>query len=82
MIVGWDTAPDELEAVEEGAVAALVAQNPFCTGYDGVNAAVEMIREGIQVEGADTGSILVTQENPNDSEVQAVLYPSCDNPLT
>jgi ribose transport system substrate-binding protein len=46
VIVGWDTAPDELEAVEEGTVTALVAQNPFRMGYDGVNAAVEMIREG------------------------------------
>ena len=49
MIVGWDTVPEELEAIEEGAVTVLVAQNPFCMGYDGVNAAVEMIREGIQV---------------------------------
>ena len=80
VIVGWDTAPDELEAVEEGTVTALVAQNPFRMGYDGVNAAVEMIREGTQVEGADTGSTLVTQDNLDDSEVQAVLNPSCDNP--
>jgi ribose transport system substrate-binding protein len=82
VIVGWDTAPDEIEAVEEGTVTALVAQNPFRMGYDGVNAAVEMIREGTQVEGADTGSTLVTQDNLNDSEVQAVLNPSCDNPPT
>ena len=82
IIVGWDTAPDELEAVEEGTVTALVAQNPFRMGYDGVNAAVEMLREGTQVEGADTGSTLVTQDNLNDSEVEAVLNPSCDNPPT
>jgi ribose transport system substrate-binding protein len=82
VIVGWDTAPDELEAVEEGTVTALVAQNPFRMGYDGVNAAVEMLREGTQVEGADTGSTLVTQDNLNDSEVEAVLNPSCDNPPT
>ena len=82
VIVGWDTAPDELEDVEEGTVTALVAQNPFRMGYDGVNAAVEMLREGTQVEGADTGSTLVTQDNLNDSEVEAVLNPSCDNPPT
>jgi ribose transport system substrate-binding protein len=82
VIVGWDTAPDEIEAVEEGTVTALVAQNPFRMGYDGVNAAVEMIREDTQVEGADTCSTLVTQDKLNDSEVQAVLNPSCDNPPT
>ncbi len=80
VIVGWDTAPDEIEAVEDGLVTALVAQNPFRMGYDGVNAAVRMIREGTEVEGADTGSVLVTQENLNDSDVQAVLDPSCENP--
>ncbi len=80
VIVGWDTAPDEIEAVEDGLVTAFVAQNPFRMGYEGVNAAVRMIREGAEVEGADTGSILVIQENLNDSDVQAVLDPSCDNP--
>lgn len=82
VIVGWDTAPDEISAVEEGVVTALVAQNPFRMGYDGVNAAVQAIREGAPPEGGDTGSVLVTQDNLNDEEIQAVLNPSCDNPPT
>ena len=81
-IVGWDTAPDELKAVEEGVVTALVAQNPFRMGFDGVNAAVGAIREGEQPQSGDTGATLVTQENLNDPEVQAVLKPSCENPPT
>ncbi|BBL80682.1 ABC transporter substrate-binding protein [Rubrobacter xylanophilus] len=80
IIVGWDTAPDELKAVREGVVSALIAQNPFRMGYDGVNAAVRMIRTGEQVEGGDTGAILVTKENIDDPEVQRVLKPSCENP--
>lgn len=82
MIVGWDTAPDEIKALEEGVVTALIAQNPFRMGYDGVNAAIEMIRTGDQVESADTGAVLITQENLNDPEVQAVLSPSCENSPT
>ncbi|QIN79558.1 substrate-binding domain-containing protein [Rubrobacter marinus] len=81
-IVGWDTAPDEIKAVEEGVVTALVAQNPFRMGFDGVNAAVGAIREGAAPESGDTGATLVTQENLNDEEVQAVLQPSCENPPT
>jgi len=81
-IVGWDTAPDELQAVRDGVVAALVAQNPFRMGYDGVNGAVEMARTGEPVEGGDTGATLVTSENIDDEEVQSVLDPSCDNPPT
>ncbi len=82
VIVGWDTAPDEIAAVEEGVVTALVAQNPFRMGYDGVNAAVQGIREGTPPEGGDTGSVLVTQDNLNDDEIQAVLNPTCDDPPT
>jgi ribose transport system substrate-binding protein len=82
VIVGWDTAPDEISAVKEGVVTALVAQNPFRMGYDGVNAAVEEIRTGTPSSGGDTGSVLVTQDNMNNDEIQAVLNPSCDNPPT
>lgn len=81
-IIGWDTAPDEIKAVEEGVVTALVAQNPFRMGYDGVNAAVGAIREGEQLKSGDTGATLVTKENLKDPEVQAVLKPSCENPPT
>ncbi len=79
-IVGWDTAPDEVKAVEEGVVTALVAQNPFRMGYDGVNSAVKAIRGEGELKDIDTGSTLVTEDNLDDPEVEAVLNPSCQNP--
>jgi ribose transport system substrate-binding protein len=79
-IVGWDGNPKEVEAVRDGLVSTLVVQNPFRMGYDGVNAAVKIIREGTQVESEDTGATIVTQENLEDEEVQSVLNPSCENP--
>ncbi len=79
-IVGWDTAPDEVKAVEEGVVTALVAQNPFRMGYDGVNSAVKAIRGEGELKDIDTGATLVTQDNLDDPEVKAVLDPSCQNP--
>ncbi len=63
-------------------VTALVAQNPFRMGFDGVNAVVSAIREGEQPKSGDTGATLVTQENLNDEEVLVVLKPSCENPPT
>jgi ribose transport system substrate-binding protein len=78
-IVGWDTAPDEVKAVEEGVVSALVAQNPFRMGYDGVNLAVGAIRNDAQLRDIDTGSTLVTKGNLDDPDVKAVLDPSCSN---
>lgn len=80
LIVGWDTAPDELEGVRDGTISALIAQNPFRMGYDGVGAAVEEIRTGNSVEGGDTGATLITKNNIDDEQVQSILDPSCDDP--
>lgn len=82
VIVGWDASEDEIKGVQDGTISALIVQNPFRMGFDGVNAAVEMIREGADVQDTDTGATIVTQENIDDPEVQAVLKPSCDNPPT
>jgi ribose transport system substrate-binding protein len=78
-IIGWDAAPDEVKGVQNGLISALVVQNPFRMGYDGVNAAVKKIR-GEQVANRDTGVTFIKKDNLNDSKVQAVLNPSCDNP--
>jgi ribose transport system substrate-binding protein len=79
-IVGWDTAPDEIKGVKEGVITALVAQNPFRMGYDGVNSAVKNIRQGAKLQNIDTA--LITKDNVNDKEIKALLKPSCDNPPT
>ena len=49
-------------------------------GYDGVNAAVEIIREGKTVQSEDTGVTFVTKDNVDDPEVKSVLDPSCEDP--
>lgn len=82
VIVGWDASPEEIKGVRQGTIRALVVQNPFRMGFDGVNAAVEMIRTGKTVEGHDTGTVFVTKENVDKPEVQSVLNPSCKNPPT
>lgn len=82
VIVGWDASSEEIDGVREGVISALVVQNPFRMGFDGVNAAVKMIRKGTQVEGQDTGATVVTKQNVDKPEVQAVLNPSCENPPT
>jgi ribose transport system substrate-binding protein len=81
-IVGWDASPDEIKGVRDGVVDALVVQNPFKMGFAAVNAAVKQIREGTQPQGADTGVTIVSKQNLDDPQVQAVLKPSCANPPT
>src|ERR687898_837601 len=80
VIVGWDASSEEVQGVRDGVISALVVQNPFRMGYDGVNAAVKIVREGATVESQDTGATIVTRDNLEDPEVQSVLNPSCDNP--
>jgi ribose transport system substrate-binding protein len=79
-IVGWDASPDEIEGVRDGVIDALIVQNPFRMGFDGVNAVVKQVREGVEPQDTDTGVTIVTKDNVDSPEVQAVLKPSCENP--
>jgi ribose transport system substrate-binding protein len=79
-IVGLDVSPDEIKGVRDGVIDALIVQNPFRMGFDGVNAVVEQVREGVEPQDTDTGVTIVTKDNVDSPEVQAVLKPSCENP--
>jgi ribose transport system substrate-binding protein len=79
-IIGWDAAPDEIKGVRSGVIIALVVQNPFRMGYDGVNGAVRMIRNGATPPSGDTGVTFVTRQNLDTPGVGRVLRPSCANP--
>jgi ribose transport system substrate-binding protein len=76
-IVGWDTSPDEVEGVREGMVTALISQDPFKMGYDGVNAAVAQIRDHKQAKSEDTGVIVVTKQNLDQKKTQQFVAPTC-----
>ena len=80
VIVGWDASSEEVQGVRDGVISALVVQNPFRMGYDGTNAAVKIVRQGVKVKGQDTGATIVTKDNLNKPEVQSLLNPTCENP--
>jgi ribose transport system substrate-binding protein len=80
VIVGWDASSEEVQGVRDGVISALVVQNPFRMGYDGTNAAVKIVRQGVAVKGQDTGATIVTKDNLNDPKVQSLLNPTCENP--
>ena len=81
--VGFDTSPFLLAALAKGDVQGLVAQNPVRMGYLGVVTAVGELQprrvaaqhlRGEKVESVvDTGCVLVTKENRNTPEVEAVV---------
>jgi len=71
--VGFDASPALLEAVDQGDIQALVAQNPRRMGYMGVKTCVAVLR-GEKVESRiDTGCELITAANRDTPAVRAIL---------
>jgi ribose transport system substrate-binding protein len=61
--------------VRSGMVSALISQNPFRMGYDGVRAAVAQIREHKRPKSQDTGVVVVTKKNLDDPKVRQFVSP-------
>ncbi len=75
-LVAFDASEDQVAALEKGLVQALIVQNPFRMGHDGVKAAIDHINGRPVEKRIDTGVIVVTAENLNDPEIQALINPS------
>lgn len=75
-IVGFDAAPNEIDALKKNIIQALIVQNPFKMGYLGVKYAVDVINEKKVPEIVDTGVTVVTNENLYNDEIQKLLYPT------
>jgi len=74
-VVAFDAADDEIQALKRGTIQALVVQNPFRMGYDGIKTAVA-IKNGRKVpRRIDTGVTVVTKDNMDQPEIQKILYP-------
>jgi ribose transport system substrate-binding protein len=75
LFVGFDSSTKLVEAMQNKQLNALVMQNPFRMGYDGVTTVVKHIR-GEKVEPkVDTGVTLVTPENMDNPEIKQLITP-------
>lgn len=73
--VAFDAIPAEIDALKNNSIQALIVQNPFKMGYDGVKTAVA-VKQGKEVsKRIDTGVVVVTMKNFNEPEIQKVLFP-------
>ncbi len=72
-LVGYDAAPDQVEALRDGIIEALIVQNPFAMGYEGVMAVVKA-KAGQDVEPRiDTGVTVVTLKNIDEPDIAKLL---------
>lgn len=75
-LVAFDAAQAEIEALKKGTIQALVVQNPYKMGFEGVDSALKVLK-GEKIEPRiDTGVTIVTMKNFSDPVVQKVLYPT------
>ncbi len=73
-IIGYDADEEELEALENGKITALLVQNPFGMGYASVIASARAALSMGNEAYIDTGSVWVTKENLDKEEIQKMLY--------
>jgi ribose transport system substrate-binding protein len=75
VVVGFDNATDEVTALQNGQIQALIVQNPYQIGYQGVENIVKMIHHQSVPQSTDTGATVVTGANMNDPKIHSLLYP-------
>ncbi|MCS7225083.1 MAG: ABC transporter substrate-binding protein [Armatimonadetes bacterium] len=74
-LVAFDAAPTEIKALEEGVIQALIVQNPFKMGEEGVKMAIKALRGEKIPRRIDTGVTVVTKSNMHQPQIHRLLYP-------
>jgi ribose transport system substrate-binding protein len=76
-IVGFDAGPNQIKALKDGTVQALVAQQPATIGQYGVDAAVAGLDGGTVTPTVQTGFTVITKDNVDTEGAQAAYKSSC-----
>ena len=74
-LIGFDSDDKLVGFLKDGTIYALVVQDPYRMGYDGIKTALA-VSKGEKVEKfVDTGANLITKANMNDPKESALLNP-------
>ena len=73
-VVGFDAGPDQVKALQDGTVQALIAQEPYNIGVQAVDQAVLSLTGGTTNPQIGTGSTIITKDNLSSPESQQALY--------
>ena len=76
-IVSFDAGPNQVKALKEGTVQALVAQQPALIGQYGVDAAVTALEGGQVTPKVQTGFEIITRDNVDGEGAAAIYKSSC-----
>lgn len=76
-VVGFDAGPDQVKALRDGTVQALVAQQPATIGKDGVQQAMAALQGKPTKAKIQTGFTIVTKQNVNGAAKDSLYKSSC-----
>lgn len=74
-LIGFDNDDKLVGFLKDGTIAALVVQDPYRMGYDGIKTALAASKKEKVEANVDTGANLVTKANMNEPKMSALLNP-------
>jgi ribose transport system substrate-binding protein len=77
-LIGFDSDEKLVGFLSEGVISALVVQDPYRMGYDGIKTALAASRKEAVEKNVDTGANLITTANMNEPRAQELLNPKVD----
>ena len=76
VVIGFDAGPDQIKALKDGTVQALIAQKPYNIGTQGVTQALRAIKGKKNKSKITTGFTIITPKNVNTNFGQKAAYRS------
>src|SRR4029077_9159855 len=73
-VVGFDAGPDQIKQLQAGDVQALIAQQPYTIGQEGVEQALNAMSGKDVTKQTQTESTIVTKANMNEPAVSKFIY--------
>lgn len=77
-VVGFDAGPAQVQALKDGTVQALVAQEPATIGKDGVAQALAALKGGTPEAKIQTGFTVITKDNVDTTGASAIYQSKCN----
>jgi ribose transport system substrate-binding protein len=74
-LIGFDSDDKTVKFLADGTIKALVVQDPFRMGYEGIKTALAASKGEKVPENVDTGVNLITKENMNSARSKELLTP-------
>jgi ribose transport system substrate-binding protein len=73
-VIGFDAEPDEITALQQGTVQALIAQSPYVIGTDAVDQAVAALSGKTTTPKIGTKFTIITNANLSSAASQSAIY--------